>query len=172
VGSIFNLSKSIFNFSKSILKAWEAFSIFRKAFSKREKHSQFFEKRSHIVRSTSNSLKSILKAREAFSILWEAFSKSKEAFLILDGGIRKNLRKGILKAEKAFSTLDEAFEKNETFQFRCSSFWIFTKSFLNWTRKRRARKKALQIYLDGILKTLIVSVSVAMIFSPKPRKDN
>jgi hypothetical protein len=33
-------------------------------------------------------------------------------------------------------------------------------------------KKALQIYLDGILKTLIVSVSVAMIFSPKPRERN
>jgi hypothetical protein len=53
------------------------------------------------VRSLFNSSESILKAREAF--------------LILDGGIRKNLREGILKSEKAFSTLGEAFEKMEHF---------------------------------------------------------
>ncbi len=47
--------RSIFNSSKSILRAWEAFSILRKAFSKREKHSQFFEKHSQNVGSISNS---------------------------------------------------------------------------------------------------------------------
>jgi len=53
------------------------------------------------VRSIFNLSKSILKSREAFPIL--------------DGGIRKNLREGILKSEKAFSTLDEAFEKTKHF---------------------------------------------------------
>ncbi len=38
-----------------------AFSILRKAFSKREKHFQFFEKHSQNVRSIFNSSKSILK---------------------------------------------------------------------------------------------------------------
>jgi hypothetical protein len=38
------LGSSIFNFSKSILKAWEAFSIPRKAFSEQEKHFQLERK--------------------------------------------------------------------------------------------------------------------------------
>ena len=76
------------------------------------------------MRSIFNLSKSILKSREAFPIL--------------DEGIRKNLREGILKSEKAFSTLDE---KNETFQFKRVSFRIFTKSFLIWTRKGVPEKR-------------------------------
>jgi hypothetical protein len=107
------------------------------------------------VRSIFNLSKSILKSREAFPIL--------------DGGIRKNLREGILKSEKAFSTLDET-KRNISIQ--ACVILNFHKIISNLDKKRRARKKALQIYLDGILKTLIVSVSVAMIFSPKPRERN
>jgi hypothetical protein len=81
----------------------------------------------------------------------------------------KNLREGILKSEKAFSTLDET-KRNISIQ--ACVILNFHKIISNLDKKRRARKKALQIYLDGILKTLIVSVSVAMIFSPKPRERN
>jgi hypothetical protein len=107
------------------------------------------------VRSIFNLSKSILKSREAFPIL--------------DGGIRKNLREGILKLEKASLTLDE---KKRNISIQACVILNFHKIISNLDKKRRARKKALQIYLDGILKTLIVSVSVAMIFSPKPRERN
>ena len=80
-------------------------TIFKNFRGTKKKHFQFFEKHSQNVRSIFNFSKSILKSREAFPIL--------------DGDIRKNLREGILKSEKAFSTLDE---KNETFQFKCVSF--------------------------------------------------
>jgi len=56
------LKRSIFNSSKIILKTWEAFSIFRKAFSNREKHFQFFENHSQNVGSIFNFSKSILKS--------------------------------------------------------------------------------------------------------------
>jgi hypothetical protein len=36
----------------------------------------------------------------------------------------------------------------------------------------KKKKGAFLIYLDGILKTLIVTVSVAMVLSPKPRESD
>ncbi len=124
------LKRSIFNPSKSILKAWEAFTILRKAFSKREKHLQFFKKHSQSVRSIFNSSKSILKAWEAFSILWKAFTKCEKHFqffkkhsqsvrsifnssknILKSVGIISNSRRRHSQVREAFSILKGAFVK-------------------------------------------------------------
>ncbi len=114
--------RSIFNSSKSILKAWEAFSILRKAFS---------------------------KAWEAFSILRKAFSKREKHFQFFENhfqsvrGIHKNLWKGILKSEKAFSTLDEAFEKKRNISIQVCISLNFYKIISNLDKKKACPKKGI-----------------------------
>ncbi len=141
---------SIFNFSKSILKAWEAFSIPRKAFSRCGKHFQFLEKHSQSVRSILNFSRGILKARETFSTLRKSIRKTpekEESFLIFKQNISiqacvilnfsKNhfylgQREGVPEKRHSKYTLT-AFWKRSS--FRSASPWFSLQSLASATRK-------------------------------------
>jgi hypothetical protein len=93
----------------------------------------FSKKHSQSAGSIFNSSKIILKAWEAFSITRKSILKTREAFSNLKESIRKTPAKGEIILNFQTKHFNSGVRHSEFSQ----------KSFLSWTRKRRARKKGI-----------------------------